>query len=453
MFYKIKKIFQEQKKSRSQAFDVKVQNPRNIYNLYTSEFSGLTAEQIKWYMEAARKGLNFFKALLFEEIRNRDLRIGGICQTRKLAAASKQWKLESDDNDKVKLITDILNNIDLQSVICSIIEAQIQGVTIFEINWDIQDNKIVPIELRRIPNWLLVYDDQADIYKILDIESADLFKLKTMSIVADDRINLNQLKLIDVDKRKLLEVEASDNVNPNGFRNGCIDGLIWIYFLKNYGLKDYATYLELFGNPMRIGKYDPLNSNPVTEQKLISAVRDFGNLSWAVLSNDMSIEFPVEPGKASASGLFRDYLNYLDEEIAIRVLGQTLTSSVGERGSYAAAKVHDAVRADIIASDLTLCERKINELIRRIIGLNFSDKNYPVFRFISEENLERKKILSEIILNLKQAGYQTDEDMIASDIGIAVKKSPVAEFASINKKIKERFKIDDYLESIIKEVQ
>lgn len=452
MFDKLKRIFEEQKKPRSQAFDVKIQNPRNIYNLYTSEFSGLTSGQIKFYMEAARKGLNIFKGLLFEEIRNRDLRIGGICQTRKLAAASKEWKIESDDKDRKQFIEEILTNLDLQNIITSIIEAQIQGITLFEINWDIIANKIIPIELRRIPNWLLVYDDIQDEYKVLDTSSVDLIQMRLSSITTDDRIDLSRFNLVDIDKRKLLEVEASDNINPNGFRNGCIDGLIWIYFLKNYGLKDYATYLELFGNPMRIGKYDPLNSNPATEQKLINAVRDFGNLSWAVLSNDMSIEFPVEPGKASTSGLFKDYINYLDEEIAIRVLGQTLTSSIGNKGSYAAARVHDAVRGDILKSDLILCERKINELIRRIINFNYPDKNYPVFRFISDENLERKKVLSEIILNLKQAGYETSEQVITDDIGLPVKKTTITEFIDFKKKTKDKFKIDDYLESILKEI-
>lgn len=453
MFNKIKKIFSEQK-PRSSAFEVKVQNPRNIYNLYTSEFSGLTSEQIKFYLEAARKGLNFFKGLLFEEIRSRDLRIGGICQTRKLAPASKEWKVETNDIERQKFIADILNNIDLQHIITSIIEAQIQGVTMFEINWDIINNRIVPIELRRIPNWLLAYDDIQDEYKILDAGNTDLFQMKISTVTTDDRIDLSGFKMIDIDERKLLEVESSDNMNPNGFRNGCIDGLIWIYFLKNYGLKDYATYLELFGNPMRIGKYDPLNSNPATEQKLINAVKEFGNLSWAVLSNDMSIEFPVEPGKASTSDLFKNYLNYLDEEIAIRVLGQTLTSSIGERGSYAAAAVHNAVRNDILLSDLALCERKINELIRKIIDLNFSDNNYPVFRFISDENLERKKLLSEIITNLKTAGYETDAEAIISDIGLPVKKSIVAEFAEKKKpKTADMFDLDNYLDSILKEVQ
>lgn len=454
MFKKIKRIFSEEK-PRTGSFEVKVQNPRNIYNLYTTEFSGLTADAIKFYLETARKGVNFFKGLLFEEIRNRDLRIGGICQTRKLAPASKEWKIESEDKERQRFIYDILTNLDMQNIITSIVEAQIQGVTLIEINWQLIDDKIIPIELRRIPNWLLVYDDINDEYKVLDAKEADLFKMRISSAITDDRIDLNKFKLVDIDERKILEVEASDNINPNGFRNGCIDGLIWIYFLKNYGLKDYATYLELFGNPMRIGKYDPLNSNPLTEQKLIEAVKNFGNLSWAVLSKDMDIVFPVDSGKGATSGLFKDYLNYLDEEIAIRVLGQTLTSSVGNKGSYAAAKIHDAVRADILESDLMLCERKINELIRRIIDLNYTDKNYPEFKFIFEENLERKKILSEIILNLKTAGYEVDTEIITTDIGLPVKRQAVAEFIERSKKPKtaERFDLDKYLETIIKEIK
>jgi len=64
------------------------------------------------------------------------------------------------------------------------------------------------------------------------------------------------------------------------------------------------------------------------------------------------------------------------------VLGQNLTTSLDNKGSYAAAQVHNAVRHDIIQGDLNLIEGTMNRLIKKVIDLNFADvKEYPKFNF------------------------------------------------------------------------
>jgi len=75
-------------------------NVQNLYSLYTSEFASLNSSNLKYYLESSRKGLNFWKSLLFEYIRRIDLRIAAVCQTRKLSVLGKTFSIGGNGETK-----------------------------------------------------------------------------------------------------------------------------------------------------------------------------------------------------------------------------------------------------------------------------------------------------------------------------------------------------------------
>lgn len=418
---KISKL-QPTQSRKMQESTVSQKNPRNIYNLYTSTFSQLTADNVKQYLETARRGLNFEKSLLFDEIRRRDSHIGAVCQTRKLAVAACPFKVTSEDTAMQEYCDKLFKRFNAVNFVTDIVEASIQGVSVFEINYLIDPELgAIPGEVILLPNHLIMYDENADEYKILDIEKTDYWQLRTVSAnTITDTIPIDSLPQVTIDPLKLLQCHAFDGNSRNGLQNGCIDALMWLYFFKSYGIKDWATYLERYATPTRIGKYDDMNGiNPADRASFTSAVQNIGHNAYAVIPKSFEIDFLTDQGKGSSSDLYTRYIDYFNEQASIRVLGQTLTTKMEGTGSYAAAKVHENVRQDILFSDMKLVEMTVNDLLRRTIDLNFASvKEYPVFEFIEAENLEYMKAKSEIYTALSGLGFKPTAEQIEQEFGI-----------------------------------
>ena len=356
-------------------------NIQNIYSLYTSEFSNLEIANLKYYLESSRKGLNFWKSLLFEYIRRIDLRISAVCQTRKLSVLGKTYSIECNDSGTKAFAEKFISKItNLQNFFTDIVESSIQGLSIFEINYKFCDEKIFIDNIRRIQNHLIVYDDLSEEYLILDALKTSAINLRLASGAIADRIDVKTLPLLDVQEEKILEVHSFDGDSPNGFLNGCIDSLILAYFFKSYSVKDWQVFIEKFASPTVVGKYSALNQHD--KNSLMLAIQNLKNNASAIIPSEADIIFRGDENKGEGSAVFNSNIDFWNNEITIRVLGQNLTTSLDNKGSYAAAQVHNAVRHDIIQSDLTLIENTMNSLIKKVVDLNFADVNeYPVFLF------------------------------------------------------------------------
>lgn len=434
---------------------VRQENPRNIFNLYVSEFLNLNKDNLLRYMEAARKGLNFYKSLLFEEIRRTDLQIGGICQTRKSSISNKEWKVEYDKRslmgDQLKqeitgFIQGMLQDLNIQNFFTDIIEAQIQGVSTFEIRYAVEAGKIVVKDLVYIPNHLLCFDDILNEYRYLSADKADAMNLRLKGWTWEDRVDLKDLCIENIDKRKILEVHSLDGNAQNGFCNGAIDSLIWGYLWKHYGLTDWSTYIERFATPGIIVKYPQLMGKD-DKNTLFDAVKKWGRLFKLIIPEGATFDTVKDDTKGQTSQLFNDYMEYWDSKMSVRVLGQTLTTGTGERGSFALGKVHEAVRADIAALDMMLVKDTLNKLIRRVCDFNYSrlDK-YPLFSFSQEKDIDYKKSRAEIFKDLYQSGYKVAKENVEEEFDVKVEpvqvQQPSLGQGYINKFINEFFKND-----------
>lgn len=414
---------------------IDVQNPRRVYQLYMSEFSGLTPNNTHYYLDAARRGLNFWKSLLFEEIRRRDLRIGSVCQTRKLSVAKKKWSLnfsadsslpEATQKEYKNFLNKNYDGVNFVQFITDIVEAQIQGVSTFEIVYKVEDSKYCLDEICYIPNYLLLFNDLSNEYRYLAPDKADVMNLRSISWnTSVDRIDLTSLQLPPVDPLKIIEAESLDGNAENGLMNGCIDSLIWAYMFKKYGLTDWSVYVERFASPGVIGKY-PTLMNKTDKAKLMEAVRNWGNLFKATIPSECSLDLIDDTNKSSTTELFNDYINYWDKNISIRVLGQSLTTDIGDVGSKAASQTHNEVREDLEIADMILVSHIVNKLSKRLLDMNFATvTEYPKMEFEEEQSVDYKLKESEIMMNIKSLGYQVKREDVESKFGYEVE--PVAE--------------------------
>lgn len=387
----------------------------DMFKGYISEFASLTSDNIKFYLQASRKGINFFKALLFEEIKRRDLRIAGLCQTRKLSVLAHDWTIEGSDNSLVEFVQYNLDKLNFEQLLSDFVEAQIQGYALFQLSYQIENSRYIVNEAELIPNhYTLFINDQLE---LLAIDRISTYELRMQA----NNKNL-YLPTLEVDPIYLFEAYAFEGYNLNGLLNGVLDSIIYGYFFKSYGLKDWSVYLERFATPGVVGRYDPLMSKQ-DRDTLWNAINNFGNLFRAIIPNTTDITAFGDANKTGSSQLYSDYIKFWNDELSIRILGQAMTTDTGQAGSYAKALVGDYVRQDIKAGDLALITRCVNELIKKIVDLNFANvKDYPKFSFTTQEDIDNKLKKADLLIKLQSLGYQIDEEEIGEAFEFAEKK-------------------------------
>ena len=153
----------------------------------------------------------------------------------------------------------------------------------------------------------------------------------------------------------------------------------WSLLYKNYALKDWMRFLDVYGMPVRVGKYTA-TATEEDKRKLLRALYALGSDAAAVVPASASIEF-VQPssGSSSAGPVFGHMAEYIDRQLSKAVLGQTMTTDNGS--SLAQARVHAEVRADVLRADARQLAASINHwLIRPLVALNFGELDrWPVF--------------------------------------------------------------------------
>lgn len=192
---------------------------------------------------------------------------------------------------------------------------------------------------------------------------------------------------------------ADHDDEPYGL--GLAHWLYWPALFKRNGLKFWLVFLEKFGMPTAIGKYDQ-SASDVERSKLLAAAAAIQTDAGIIMPKEM--ELALLEAARSGTADYKTLHDTMDETIAKVTLGQTLTSGVGEHGgNRALGNVHMAVRQDLVKADSDLiCESFNVGPARWLTQWNFPGAATPqVFRDVEEsEDLgtraTRDKTISEI---------------------------------------------------------
>ncbi|PRA87933.1 hypothetical protein CQ054_05910 [Ochrobactrum sp. MYb29] len=197
-------------------------------------------------------------------------------------------------------------------------------------------------------------------------------------------------------------------------RNGLARLAAWAFMFKSYALKDWMAFLEVYGMPLRVGRFGKGASHD-DRRVLLQAVRDISTDAAAIIPKEMEIEF-IEVNGSSGNGLFSGKAEYLDKQISKGVLGQTMSSDDGS--SMAQAKVHENVRHDIGKADARQISVTINrDLVRPFVDLNFGPQEYyptVVMPFAENEDI---KALADVISKLVPLGLEVSMPKVRQRIG------------------------------------
>ena len=188
----------------------------------------------------------------------------------------------------------------------------------------------------------------------------------------------------------------------------------WAFLFKSYTLKDWMAFLEVFGMPLRVGKYGA-GAKDEDKRVLLQAVRDLSSDAAAIIPKEMEIEF-VEAARSSGTAVFGAKADYLDKQVSKGVLGQTMTTDNGS--SLSQATIHENVRHDIARADARQTAITANrDVIRPYVDLNFGpQERYPTL-VIPVSEAEDIKALAEVIAQLVPLGLEIGKNDIRQRIG------------------------------------
>jgi phage gp29-like protein len=151
--------------------------------------------------------------------------------------------------------------------------------------------------------------------------------------------------------------------------------------LKNYSVRDLAEFLEIYGLPIRIGKYGP-NAGDKEKSALMKAVLSIGHHAAGIIPDSMAIELATVTGGGNGGESFKIMIDWCEAAESKAILGGTLTSQTGANGNRSLGDVHNEVRMDIRDDDAKQVDQTLSlHLVYPMAMLNglFADNRSPSF--------------------------------------------------------------------------
>nr|NJM04363.1 DUF935 family protein [Desulfobacula sp.] len=179
-------------------------------------------------------------------------------------------------------------------------------------------------------------------------------------------------------------------------RSGIYRICAWWYLFKNYAVKDWVVFCEVYGMPLRLGKYDT-GATPEDKDALAIAVQALGSDAAGIISKNTEIEFISGMDGAVTADLYERLASFANKEMSKAIVGSTLTADSDGQGSYALGKIHNDVRLDLINADAKAIAATIrNQLIKPYVGFNYG-WDTPVPQYTGQLKKEDLKGYSDII--------------------------------------------------------
>lgn len=127
---------------------------------------------------------------------------------------------------------------------------------------------------------------------------------------------------------------------------------------KRGGISDWAQYIELFGQPVRIIKYDSYDEQTKLE---LQKILDESGSSLSLMIPRQA-DFEIKDGKQNNSdgNLQLSFIKALNEEMSIIILGNTETTTSSYSTGYAQSKIHLQQQYEITRSDLVYTAAMLN---------------------------------------------------------------------------------------------
>jgi len=213
--------------------------------------------------------------------------------------------------------------------------------------------------------------------------------------------------------RKFWTFSAGGDTTDNPYGLGLAHFLYWPVLFKKSNVKFWLVGNEKAATSVPHGQYDPRSpSAEADKQQLLTALTAIKNAAATVTPLGSTIE--LLKGEAGTTD-YHKLCEYMDEAIALVILGQVMTSqAVG--GQYK-AEVQDEVKDDIVKADADLLCASFNSTIAVwLTEWNFPGARPPKLWLRTEETKDLQK-LAETYAKMAPLGYRPTQAQLEQDFG------------------------------------
>ncbi|MCW3479726.1 DUF935 domain-containing protein [Neisseriaceae bacterium JH1-16] len=316
---------------------------------------GLTPQKLARILEAAEQGDLAAQADLGADMEEKDAHVFAELSKRKRAILTLDWRIvpprnaSATEKKQAEQLQEWLTDLpDWDDVLLDCLDGIGQGFSALEIAWQRLGSDWLPQGLTHRPQrWFQTLPHDGNALRLRDgtIEGAEPWKFGW--VIHRHRAKSGYLT-----------------------RAGLHRVLSWPYLFKNYSVRDLAEFLEIYGLPLRLGKY-PAGATDQEKATLLRAVAEIGHNAAGIIPEGMMIEF--QNAAQGSEEPFQAMMDWCERSQSKAILGGTLTSQAdGKTSTNALGAVHNEVRHDLTVSDARQLEGTLTrDLIYPLAVLNF----------------------------------------------------------------------------------
>jgi hypothetical protein len=360
---------------------------------------------------------------LFEEALDKDAHLSAICGQRKAAVLAWERRLDPADTSDAarevqRFVQQALDGIELfEQDLSELLDAVPYGLAVSEIIWQqVPAGWYMPVRLHaRHPRRF-----------VFGLDGAPRLLTAAEPLLGEP---LPPAKFIVFSHGGRFE-------DPYGLP--ALRSVWWLAYFKRQVLKFWVAYCEKFGTPTAVLTH-PLSA---TERERRSFRRIIGSIqqeTGLVVPEGVSLSL-LEAQRQGSVQAYRDLIELCNREMSKALLGQTLTTEAGERGSYSLGRVHQDVRADLTRTDARALEAVVNgQLVRAVVDLNFpaGQRLYPRWRLEPPQARDLKLELA-IDAFLAEQGLAQDSAALYARYGRDAGEGAQAQVQGVRQEIQEQ---------------
>jgi SPP1 gp7 family putative phage head morphogenesis protein len=379
-------------------------------------FGEITPERVASALQAAEYGNVREQMALFATLEDRDGAVQSYMRDRRLAASKVPVQLlpaalpqdaPQKDRDLAEKIRDdnqaLVDRVWTATARQSQYEGIGTGLSLHDIPWIVTDRGRVDVSgegLKRIDPTALRVDET----------------LALRILTQDNRFDGEPLTPL----RYLVHVHPGRPGRPGA--TGLLRPCAGLVMLKRWSWEDWAIFCDLFGVPVRVGKY---RSGASAQEKaaLRSMLEQLGVAAWALFSEGTSVEF-IESSKGGRGSLpYEPLLERVDKELLVTIKGQTGTTDLSDAHAFSASMVLAGMRQDLSEDDAGLgCDSFRTSVLVPYNGWNYGRPDLTPILKAGFEAAEDLVQTAGVITQARGVGLPLSQEYVARRLRLELPK-------------------------------
>lgn len=338
-------------------------------------------EDIARALRQAEEGDLSAQSDMMEHMIEKDGELAGYAGTRTVAPSKVKWSIvPRNDTPEAKRVAERVKEIvesipNMRGVLLKMADGILKGISALEIDW--RDDKTIS-GIRWVHAKRYRFDWETETFMIVPDDPAK--EWEPVPIARD------QFKFV-IHKPQLRAAHPA--------KCGVLRTVVWAFLFRNYSLKDWVAFSEIFGMPLRLAKY-PVGMKDPDKDELRQAMEMLASDAYAIIDSRVTMEYVdavnrgIHPGDAIYHAMALQY--------KIALLWQDQTNTHNEAGGRTQVEFGGSVvRQDLLEADCEdLSQTLQTDLLYPITGWHFdwgtADKYAPLFKLHYEPPEDYKEL-------------------------------------------------------------